>query len=1087
MNFPPVIFDNPKFSSILSTSHPNQYASILIESQNILKKLLKFETKEKNNFQSNVINWLKQSSPDKLIKYFSFNSLWFTDILKEMYIIAKYHPNPKFIYNPSTKNIQINLLFFNLFENNKLDNYNPRYNDYFYLHNNDEDGVIDLGKKSEKENIQIKFLEAIRYLTLPKNKNEEKNFYCYNNVVTVALDYLYYSTNFEKFIDVLLTITKNEIFKNPIEIETQTNSLGNKYLYNIKRAKWLNSPFTLTELLCSYFEQSVLINYEYFLLYNQEISGIYYNKLDEHINNIFKLVEFIGNMNEKKVEIFKNINQEEIYKTFNNKSYIKEIIDYKKSISDDNHLKYNPHYKKLKLRPKKEIITSTLIDLENLFIKSDLGFVAYMTFIKNSIIFTQDDFVIKIVYDMVNDFWKKKTVEDLLNDYTSDKNKERNNSNNNKKKKKKKKKKNKNKEDLKDEENKNKEDLKNEDNKNDENIINEIVEKKEEIIENNIQNIKNEETQDLNKENNLIINVENKNNQLSNDIKYLNKEEKESSEENNDKEEKKETKEEQKETKEEEEEKKEEKNFFLFPVVKNKKKKNKNKKKDKKHNSIINNINNILELNGTNASKSESTKSNSNLNHDITISKDNQPNLINSPTNKKEKEKNIINNSNQAQRKPINKFNMNLNKNLEENNTNNDKSNGNKGFYHSNKRESNIFRTKENDKYLLAGSNFPGFTSFNFKSKKKKKRKSSEQKQLSFEEKKIIEFSKEIIDNTQKVNKNKEILQQIRKKYIKKTYQNINIFLKNEKVDFLCAFYGSNISGLSIENSDIDIMVKIRKNKNEINYISRIMDAIVNQFKIHQKDELSYIKNMHPIYTASIPVIKLECDLSYDTDIINEQNNLINNFNLSYNNLTKLLFDITFFEVEKEEEKIPSELMIDYIKQSTQLYPQIFDIIYIMKKFLFNRKLNQSYQGGISSFSLFLLILSFLKFKLQQKNSNNSEIYIGSLLIEFLKFYSDFDFYNSIIRPNEKDPNDIYLINDSVNNFFKYNINIVDPITGLNVAKSTFKIEEIKKAFKDGFDIIIGNLYKVYNPENFMNSNKDNNNKTILEHLFYDK
>ena len=430
---------------------------------------------------------------------------------------------------------------------------------------------------------------------------------------------------------------------------------------------------------------------------------------------------------------------------------------------------------------------------------------------------------------------------------------------------------------------------------------------------------------------------------------------------------------------------------------------------------------------------------------------------------------------------------MNLNKNLEENNTNNDKSNGNKGFYHSNKRESNIFRTKENDKYLLAGSNFPGFTSFNFKSKKKKKRKSSEQKQLSFEEKKIIEFSKEIIDNTQKVNKNKEILQKIREKYIKKTYQNINIFLKNEKVDFLCAFYGSNISGLSIENSDIDIMVKIRKNKNEINYISKIMDAIVNQFKIHQKDELSYIKNMHPIYTASIPVIKLECDLSYDTDIINEQNNLINNFNLSYNNLTKLLFDITFFEVEKEEEKIPSELMIDYIKQSTQLYPQIFDIIYIMKKFLFNRKLNQSYQGGISSFSLFLLILSFLKFKLQQKNSNTSEIYIGSLLIEFLKFYSDFNFYNSIIRPNEKDPNDIYLINDSVNNFFKYNINIVDPITGLNVAKSTFKIEEIKKAFKDGFDIIIGNLYKVYNPENFMNSNKDNNNKTILEHLFYDK
>ena len=186
--------------------------------------------------------------------------------------------------------------------------------------------------------------------------------------------------------------------------------------------------------------------------------------------------------------------------------------------------------------------------------------------------------------------------------------------------------------------------------------------------------------------------------------------------------------------------------------------------------------------------------------------------------------------------------------------------------------------------------------------------------------------------------------------------------------------------------------------------------------------------------------------------------------------------------------------MIDYIKQSTTVYPQIFDIIYIMKKFLFNRKLNQSYQGGISSFSLFLLILSFLKYV----QNNNFEKPLGSLLIEFLRFYSNFDFYNSIIRPNEKNVNDIYIMNDNMNNFYKYNINIVDPITGLNVAKSTFKIEEIKKAFKEGLDIIFSNLYKINNNDNNINENDnrinlnkininlDNNNK-ILEHFFYDK
>ena len=342
------------------------------------------------------------------------------------------------------------------------------------------------------------------------------------------------------------------------------------------------------------------------------------------------------------------------------------------------------------------------------------------------------------------------------------------------------------------------------------------------------------------------------------------------------------------------------------------------------------------------------------------------------------------------------------------------------------------------------------------------------------------------------MNKNKEILQQIREKFIKKIYENINIILRNEDVNFLCSFYGSSISGLSIENSDIDIMVKIRKNENEINYLNRIMDLIVHKFK--KNPELNYIKNIHPIYTASVPVIKLECDISSDSYLSSEINNLIKLYDLTYNNLTKLFFDITFFEVNNENEKIPSELMIDYIKECAQTYPQIFDIIYIMKKFLFNRKLNQSYQGGLSSFSLFLLILAFIKYF-----ENSYDTPIGSLLIEFLYFYSNFDFYNTVIQPDKNDVNEIFInstdfINEKNGIYFKYNINIVDPITGLNVAKSTFKIEEIKKAFKDGLDIIYANLYNI--KTNNINNNTENNfikndgynhtsYKNILENFFF--
>ena len=110
MNFPPIIFHDLKFAALRTKSHPNQYISPLIESQNLLKKLSKFETNE-NNFQSNVINWLKSSNSNKnlLIKYFSINSQWFVDILREMIIIAKFRPDTKFIFNPSTQNIYNNL------------------------------------------------------------------------------------------------------------------------------------------------------------------------------------------------------------------------------------------------------------------------------------------------------------------------------------------------------------------------------------------------------------------------------------------------------------------------------------------------------------------------------------------------------------------------------------------------------------------------------------------------------------------------------------------------------------------------------------------------------------------------------------------------------------------------------------------------------------------------------------------------------------------------------------------------------------------------------------------------------------------
>ena len=293
-----------------------------------------------------------------------------------------------------------------------------------------------------------------------------------------------------------------------------------------------------------------------------------------------------------------------------------------------------------------------------------------------------------------------------------------------------------------------------------------------------------------------------------------------------------------------------------------------------------------------------------------------------------------------------------------------------------------------------------------------------------------------------------------------------------EKVDFLCSFYGSSISGLSIENSDIDIMVKLRQNKNEINYLCRTMENMVSCLN---KNNIKYITKIIPIYTASVPVIKIECDLSNDEYFSGEIKTIMKKYDLTYNDITKLYFDITFFEVENEKEKIPSELMIDYIKESISLYPQIIDIIYIMKRFLLNRKLNKSYQGGISSYSLFLLTLAFIK-----NLKNIYDLPIGSLLIEYLCYYSNFNFYSYVIQPNKDSEKEIFLKNEG-EMIYKNNLKIIDPITGINVAKSTFKIEEIQKAFKEGFDIITSNLYRI-NRNN--ESNNNINNTKMLDNFF---
>jgi len=1121
MNFPPIIFHNEKFPSLFPQSHSSQsqkQSSSLYNLQNLYKKLLKFENKEQN-FEASVISWIKSLDISQLIKYFSFKNNWLVNILHELILISDSKPYLKFKFIPGPYLQQIekepednnNFNFLNNI-NNLYYSKESKFSNFFNIVN---DGLIQLTRgKSDGEIKRQELVDNIRYLSL--NLEESKNIFDnYNNVVTLSYNYL---KNIDKLISTFQDISNKNCFKYPLEIETISLSYNNntnntnskKNYYNIKMPKWLKNEFTFSELICAYFEQSILVNYMHEKMFQKEITGLYYEEFDELIDNNKKLVEFIKSRGEKKFEILKGLQPDKIKKIINSQD-IKDLISLKTGKDNDIRNSYIGRYSYAKKHTMKTIINNCIIILEKIFIRGELDFVLFLNFFKDNIIFTTDDFVIKTISDMVNNYWKEKAAEDLLNDLNNENSNNNNNDISNKKKKKKRRKKKEiieennnneiNNEDIDNENNNEIKDNENEEEKNDDNNNNIINNDNNEIND-----LEKEKINDKNKEilNNIIINEEennyNKNNEDNKDMNPNNnsnninenviKEDEENiilNENDEDINENKEEKnnninDEDKEIKIENEEnihkKKKEKDFFLYPTVKDKKKKN--KQKNKKVSNIMNN-NNIedkIEI----ISTDKETISNDNNNIIIINDKENEKEKKEEKESEKENSDKKNNKTEYLLSKQKNKFNMGMKlKKLMKDNTNLIIP---KNFHprdNSNINLNNITSGNLNSKNFLKGTNLPHFTSFNFQSKKKRNYRNKNNINnnsnnmnifpYNFVSKNIIEFSQEIIDNTIKVNKNKKLLQQIREKYIKKIYENINIFLRNIKVEFMCAFYGSSVSGLSIENSDIDIMVKLRKNYDNKNYIKNIMEILVENLK---KSELNYIININPILSASVPVIKLDCDLCNDESFFKEINNLMNKYNINYNDISKLYFDITFFETSNELEKIPSELMIDYIKECLMLYPQIYDIVYIMKKFLFNKKLNKSYQGGISSYSLFLLTLAFIK-----SNKNNFDIPIGSLFIEFLNFYSNFDFYDTLIKPNEE--NNIF---ENFENNQKFHLNIIDPITGLNVAKSTFKMDSIQMAFREGLDIICSNLFEKNINNEINNINNTQEHKKILDNFF---
>jgi non-canonical poly(A) RNA polymerase PAPD5/7 len=201
--------------------------------------------------------------------------------------------------------------------------------------------------------------------------------------------------------------------------------------------------------------------------------------------------------------------------------------------------------------------------------------------------------------------------------------------------------------------------------------------------------------------------------------------------------------------------------------------------------------------------------------------------------------------------------------------------------------------------------------------------------------------------------------------------------------------------------------------------------SLLNNLYEHIKLK-SWVKEYKFLANASTPIIKLTCTEQY------------NSMSIDISVKDKTHFGLKCVELVK-----------DLISKYESLKPLTLAIKNVLKR----ANLNDPYTGGISSYGLILMIVSFLQF---QKNIgidiSINENNLGKLFFDFVEYYGlKFESKKYVISVNV---NSEFQSNNNFGMNFNYPINgnndliIIDPLNNdNNVAKSCFQFFNIKMSF----------------------------------------
>ncbi|XP_015282575.1 PREDICTED: non-canonical poly(A) RNA polymerase PAPD7 isoform X3 [Gekko japonicus] len=228
--------------------------------------------------------------------------------------------------------------------------------------------------------------------------------------------------------------------------------------------------------------------------------------------------------------------------------------------------------------------------------------------------------------------------------------------------------------------------------------------------------------------------------------------------------------------------------------------------------------------------------------------------------------------------------------------------------------------------------------------------------------------------------------------------------------------FGSFSTGLYLPTSDIDLVVFGK-------WESPPLQLLEQALRKHNVAEPYSIKVLDK---ATVPIIKL-------TD-----------------QETEVKVDISF---NVETGVKAARLIKDYMKK----YSLLPYLILVLKQFLLQRDLNEVFTGGISSYSLILMAISFLQLH-PRIDARRSDENLGMLLIEFFELYGrNFNYLKTGIRIKN---GGAYIAKEEILKAMTYGYRpsmlcIEDPLLpGNDVGRSSYGAMQVKQVFDYAYIVL---------------------------------